>query len=100
MPIVITFVGVVVVTLTQAVQRGLVTGVKVDWPAYLVGGVLIVLGIVGIGRRESEPTPTNEDGPVEESGLAPSDVDELERMNETLRHIQRARRAQYDDRDH
>ncbi len=99
-PMAITFVGVLVVVLTQAVQRGLVTGVKVEWPAYLLGGVMIVLGIAGLGRRESGKTPPREDEPTRESGLEPSDVDELERMNETLRHIQRARRSQFPDHDH
>jgi len=101
MPMLITFVGVLVVVATQAAQRGLIGFVKIDWPAYLLGGVMIVLGIAGLGRQTDEaPSEQREEGPVRESGLDETEADELRRLSETLRHIERARRAQLPDHDH
>lgn len=100
MPIVITFAGVLVVVGTQAAQRGLITAVKIEWPAYLLGGVMIALGIAGLGRQKDEAPPEREEGPIRETGLDDAEADELRRLSETLRHIERARRAQLPDHDH
>jgi uncharacterized membrane protein YfcA len=48
--------GAAVCGLTAAVGAGLITGVRAAWPAYLVGGVTIVIGLVQL-RRPREPVP-------------------------------------------
>ena len=47
-------VGVAVSGLTLAVGEGLVTGVRVEWPAHIVAGVLVVLGLVALRQPREE----------------------------------------------
>lgn len=93
-PMLVTFLGVVLIIVTQAVERGILTGVPVDRTAYVFGGVLVVLGIVGLGRGDDdaaeEPAET---GPIRESGRDPNEADELARLQETLRSIEQERRG-------
>lgn len=100
-PVVMAFVGVAIVVVTQAVQRGIVTGVTAEWPAYLVGGVLIVLGVLGFGRGDDGEAATDDvgtsGGPVRESGRDPSEADEAEILRETLRRIRAEQSRQRDD---
>jgi hypothetical protein len=49
--------GVAVSGLTVAVGEGLVTGVRAAWPAHLVGGVLVVIGLVGLRRPRDDEAP-------------------------------------------
>lgn len=93
-PMLVTFLGVLIVATTQAVERGIVGGIGLDRTAYVFGGVLIVLGIVGLGRRTEEAeAPPAADGPIRESGREAGEADERERLEETLRAIERERRA-------
>ncbi|WP_333822903.1 hypothetical protein [Pinisolibacter sp.] len=56
--------GAAVCGLTYAVGEGLVTGVRAAWPAYLVGGVLVVIGLVNLrGSRETRRFPGDGRGP-------------------------------------
>lgn len=91
-PLVTTFLGVVIVAATQAVQRGFLTGVTIEWPAYLVGGALILLGIAGVGRREESAAPPEpEKGPIRESGYDGGEPDEEARLRAILEKIERER---------
>lgn len=94
LPIVMTFAGVVIVGATQAVERGILTGVAIDWPAYIVGGVLIVLGLVGVGRSEAEPSPTD-DPTRDEMSDADAPPDEKAELRNLLERIERERRQRY-----
>jgi hypothetical protein len=99
-PIVMTFLGVVVVAVTQAAERGIVTGIAVEWPAYLVGGVLIVLGLLGVGRSEeaaaSPPPKASEAGPIRESGRDDDeDLDEEARLRALIARIELERRQRH-----
>ncbi|MBV5266442.1 hypothetical protein [Pinisolibacter aquiterrae] len=100
-PVAMTLIGAAIIMVTQAVQRGLIVGVEVSSPAYVVGGVLIVLGVMGIGRREEAPpelpSARNKSGPIAESGREPGDPDEVEVLRETLRQIQEGRARQRED---
>ena len=66
--------GALVSGLTAAVQAGLVTGVRAAWPAHVVAGVLVVVGLVNL-RRPTAPSPTDEPGPIRESGRSPYEAD-------------------------
>lgn len=91
-PLVMTFLGVVIVAAAQAAQRGFLTGVTIEWPAYIVGGVLIVLGVVGVGHREESAPPAEpETGPIRESGFDGSEPDEETRLRAILEKIERER---------
>ena len=72
LPMLMTLVGFGVVIVTQAAQRGLITGIAVEWPAYIVGGVLILIGIRGL--RGADPDDPPEQGPIRESGYGPRDL--------------------------
>lgn len=76
LPMIMAFLGILVIVLTQAVERGLVTGVTVEWPAYVVGAVMILFGIAGARRGASGPDPVVPDeGPIVESGHDPNEID-------------------------
>lgn len=97
-PMLMAFVGMAIVVATQAAQRGLLTGVEIGPMAYVVGGVLIVLGVLGVGRGESGApdatgTGAGDDGPIRESGRDAEEADEEARLRETLREIDRIRRS-------
>jgi hypothetical protein len=54
--------------------------VSAEWPAYVVGGVMMLFGVKGLAwRPPAQPTP--ETGPVRESGLDDFDVAEAEAMD-------------------
>lgn len=79
LPIVFIVVGLAVSALTWAVQNGLVHGVEVQWPAYIVGAVAVLFGVIGLMNREvprdARPdTVVLEIGPILESGLDDTDV--------------------------
>lgn len=94
MPMLFAFLGFAIVVATQAAERGLLTGVTIGPMAYVFGGVLIVLGLLGVGRSEtSEPATGEGDGPIRESGRAADEADEEARLRETLREIDRIRRS-------
>jgi hypothetical protein len=57
--------GAAVSGLTYAVGEGLVTGVRAAWPAYLVGGVLVVIGLVNLrGSGDTRRFPGDGRGPA------------------------------------
>ena len=86
--------GALVSGLTAAVQAGLVTGVRAAWPAHVIAGVLVVVGLVNL-RRADAPEQREERGPIRESGRDPEDVElpggrmrrlgPMERDEQTLR---------------
>ena len=65
-PSVLILVGAGVCGLVWGVQNGLIHGVRAEWPAYVVGGAMIALGLKGLFRRVDA---AGESGPVRESGL-------------------------------
>ena len=46
--------GVAVSGLTLAVGEGLVTGVRAEWPAHILAGVLVVIGLVALRQPREE----------------------------------------------
>ncbi len=93
MPMLMAFLGFAIVVATQAAERGLLTGVTIGPMAYVFGGVLIVLGVMGIGRSETVDPETDDDGPIRESGRDADEADEEARLRETLREMDRIRRS-------
>lgn len=96
LPIVFIVVGLAVSALTWAVQTGLVHGVEVQWPAYIVGAVAVLFGVVGLMNREvpldARPdTVVVETGPIRESGLDDTDVAIAERADDHLKSRGRTR---------
>jgi hypothetical protein len=56
--------GAAVSGLTFAVGEGLVTGVRAAWPAYIVGGVLVVIGLANLRSARAERRfPGDDRGP-------------------------------------
>lgn len=99
-PVLLTLVGLAIVVITQAVRRGVIVGVEVTSMAYVFGGVLIVLGIMGVGRRaepEVDPAPAKA-GPPLESGRDPGEADEEADLRETLRRLREERARDRDSR--
>jgi len=101
-PVVMTALGVVIVAATQAVQRGILTGVAIDWPAYIFGGVLIVLGLIGVGRGDGEASPIDpradaDRDDVSFEGRTPFEgkADEKAELRALLERIERERRQRY-----
>lgn len=88
LPIVFAFVGIVVVTFAQAVERGMIDGVKIEWPVYLFGGAMIAIGIFGMARRNDPEPVEDESGPIRESGRAPNERDPVDELRETLDRMQ------------
>lgn len=85
---VLLLVGFAVIVFTQAAQRGLIEGVVVEWPAYAVGGVAMVMGLLGMRRAEREPVPKD----LPESGRTLEEVEEeAAYMEEMRRRAQAAR---------
>ena len=96
LPIVFIVVGLAVAALTWAVQNGLVHGVEVQWPAYIVGAVAVSFGVVGLMNRDvpmdARPdTVVLEKGPIRESGLDDTDVAIAERADDFVKSRGRAR---------
>lgn len=96
LPIVFIAVGLAVSGLTWAAQTGLVHGIEVQWPAYIVGAVAVFFGVVGLMNREVPPdarpdTVVLEKGPIRESGLDDTDVAVAERADEYVKARGRAR---------
>lgn len=46
--------GAAISGLTVAVGEGLITGVRVAWPAHVLAGVLVVIGLVGLRRPRDD----------------------------------------------
>ncbi len=68
--------GAAVAGVTAAVEAGLVTGVRAAWPALVVAGVLIVVGLVNLRRpHEPEAVVAKESGPIAESGRDPHEAE-------------------------
>ena len=96
LPIVFIVVGLAVSALTWAVQTGLVHGVEVQWPAYIVGVVAVLFGLVGLMNRDvpldgRSDTVVLEKGPIRESGLDDTDVAIAERADDYVKSRGRAR---------
>ncbi|MER2604634.1 MAG: hypothetical protein ABTQ29_02275 [Siculibacillus sp.] len=89
LPAIALMLGFAVIVLTQSVQRGLITGIDVDWQAYIVGGVMMVVGLVGL--RGEKPAPPSTIGPLRESGLEPEEADAEIRFQEDVRKTTAAR---------
>lgn len=92
-PVVMTALGVVIVAATQAVQRGILTGVAIDWPAYILGGVLILLGLIGVGRSESEASSSLDPGVDADRGDEKAEKEA--ELRALLDRIERERRQRY-----
>lgn len=55
--------GAAVSGLTWAVGEGLVTGVRAAWPAHILAGVLVVIGLVALRRQPDDAPMPREPGP-------------------------------------
>ena len=96
LPLIFIVVGLAVTALTWGAQTGLVRGVEVQWPAYIVGAVAVLFGVVGLMNREvpldtRSDTVVLENGPIRESGLDDTDVAVAERADDFSRERGRAR---------
>lgn len=96
LPVIFILVGAAISALTWGAQNGLVHGVEVQWPAYVVGAVAVLFGVVGLMNREvpldgRPDTVVSENGPIRESGLDDRDVAVAERADDYIKAQGRAR---------